>query len=374
MPCTDNCRQPSRRAAHAARLSRPAQAPCAAHRRRAGPPAPAPRARSDGQSGPGTPPTLKGAGAFLETIEASLRSLHEAVQALRDTLERQQAECAPLQPAAAVGRGPAGVDPAEQSPLRFFFLGQFKISLGEHSLPSRHFGKGWSIMKYLASQPHQPVHRDVLIEQFWPQVEPRAANNRLRVAMHHLRHCYEDSCPGYLPEECIVFRDGCYFLNPQLRLWTDVGAFRSAWLSGLEEERRGNPAAAMALYRRAEWLYQGDFLEEDRYEEWALVLREELKNIYLTILDKLALHDFHNGDLSGAAERWRKLLARDAWREDIYRHLMRCYSKCGQRNLALYWYDRCREVLRSQLDLEPEPETVALNKLIRRGEELGAEP
>ena len=47
---------------------------------------------------------------------------------------------------------------------------------------------------------------------------------------------------------------------------------------------------------------------------------------------------------------------------------MRCYSRQGQRNLALRQYHLCVEALARVLDVSPMGETVALYHQIRRGE------
>ena len=39
-------------------------------------------------------------------------------------------------------------------------------------------------------------------------------------------------------------------------------------------ERRGELVSAMREYRAAEALYQGEFLEEDRYEDWLVPQRQ----------------------------------------------------------------------------------------------------
>ena len=147
-------------------------------------------------------------------------------------------------------------------------------------------------------------------------------------------------------------------------------AFRGNWQAGLRLERSGSLAEAISFYQQAVQLYRGDFLEEDLFEEWTLALREELRDTYLTALDKLSHYWFQAGQLERAVEGWKRIIATDAWREDAYRHLMVCYSRSGQREQALYWYNQCVHVLRDQLDLPPTAETVALCECIRTGERV----
>jgi DNA-binding SARP family transcriptional activator len=150
----------------------------------------------------------------------------------------------------------------------------------------------------------------------------------------------------------------------------DVEAFEHAWRAGVHLERAGQLAAAIPFYTQAEALYLGDFLEQDQPEEWTLVRREHLKDTYLTILDKLSRHSWQTGHIEAAIEGWRKLLAKDPWREDAYRHLMACLAATGNRGLSLRWYGVCVQVLKDQLGIEPEPETMELFARIRAGSDI----
>ena len=73
-----------------------------------------------------------------------------------------------------------------------------------------------------------------------------------------------------------------------------------------------------------------------------------------------------------AIEKWKKIIDKDACREDAYRHLISFYAERGQRALALRWYEACATALREQLGVEPEPATLALYKQLHRREKLAA--
>jgi DNA-binding SARP family transcriptional activator len=255
--------------------------------------------------------------------------------------------------------------------LRLFCLGPFEVYLGEECIPLRRMSKGRTILQFLASRPRQPVLRDVLLEALWPEDDPDVANNRLKVAMHHLRQNRAAGDAEGEHGEYVIFRDGCYMFSPHLPVWTDVEAFEAAWKTGARLERSGRPEQAIPFFEQAEALYRGDYFEDDRFEEWMLVRREELKETYLRILDKLSHFWLRQGVLESAIDGWKKILVKDPWREDVYRHLMVCFARNGQRGLALHWYDVCVQVLEKELQLAPEPETITLYNRIRRGEPVG---
>jgi DNA-binding SARP family transcriptional activator len=328
---------------------------------------PAVPAGSDTNEGP--PTSLGAAVDLLHSIELHMRSARALVRELSTQLHDQPTDPADRS-AAPTDAGSAAGGPAR---LRLRCLGPFEAYWGDEPILRRPAGKGRTILKYLAARPRQPVLRDVLLEVLWPEADPQVANNRLRVAMHHLRQACSTSARRGLGE-CVVFRDGCYAFNGRLEVWTDVEAFEAAWQAGARLERAGRIAEAVLCYDQAESLYRGDYLEEDPFEEWTLLRREELRGIYLTILGKLSDHWLRSGDLERAMAGWNTILARDPCREDAYRQLMLCSARVGQRSAALRWYDLCAQVLREQLRLAPEPETAELYRRIRAGEEVGARP
>jgi hypothetical protein len=55
----------------------------------------------------------------------------------------------------------------------------------------------------------------------------------------------------------------------------DVDEFLATARAGLAASARGEADQALALLTSAEVAYAGDFLEEDRYEDWAVALRDE---------------------------------------------------------------------------------------------------
>ncbi|MBN1399974.1 MAG: winged helix-turn-helix domain-containing protein [Anaerolineae bacterium] len=258
---------------------------------------------------------------------------------------------------------------AEQG-LRIRCFGQFEVSVGARPIPLDRSGKGYSILKYLAVHSGKPVQRDVLLATLWPDTDSATANNRLKGAVYRLRRLLSGDERTDQSEQYIIFRNGCYLLESNPTVWVDIKAFEGAWLVGSRLERAGQLAQAIPYYVRAEALYGDDLLKDDLSEEWALVLREHFRDTYLTILDKLSRYWLRTGHLDQALDGWKKILARDPWREDAYRHLMACLAESGNRALALRWYELCLHVLNEQIGIDPEPETVELYESICAGQEV----
>jgi LuxR family maltose regulon positive regulatory protein len=295
--------------------------------------------------------------ALIHQLSSHLQQQSEALG-----IASQSIMASPHGPAPQLQRNkPNGVQ------LRIYCFGPLQVYRRDEYINLRRTGKGLAILKFLALRPHQPVQRDILLEAIWPGTEPSIARNRLKVAMHHLRHAFVTHECDPRCEGCVILRDGCYLFNPEIEVWTDAGAFESAVQSALRLERSGEPLRAIPLYLQAESLYRGDLLEEDLYEEWTLLRREELKDAYLTILDKLSRYWLSVGKEEDAMEGWKRILAKDPWREDIYRRLMALNARRGQRGLALRWYAMCTRTLQTQLSVAPEAETIALHERILAG-------
>jgi DNA-binding SARP family transcriptional activator len=133
--------------------------------------------------------------------------------------------------------------------------------------------------------------------------------------------------------------------------------------------RRGRVGAdldaeqAQALHSAA-GLYHGDLLE-GWYHDWCLYERERLQNLYLSILDKLADYSEACGEHEAGLAYGALSLRYDGARERTHRRLMRLHYLAGERTAALRQYDRCVEVLRSELAVAPAARTVALYEQIR---------
>jgi DNA-binding SARP family transcriptional activator len=248
-------------------------------------------------------------------------------------------------------------------PVAVHMLGGFSMTIGDLTvkLPA---SRGLSLLKYLLLHHKQNIPREVLMDIFWPDAEPETARNNLNVAMHSLRKALRTVI--FLP--VIVFEDGAYGLEPNLQVWLDVEEFEKCAKAGQRLEARDQLTAAVAEYEAAISLYQGDFLEQNPYEEWTIVDRERLRVAYLDTLDHLSQIYFGQERYASCITVCQLILTRDRCREDAYCLLMRCYSRQGQYHLALRQYQMCVEALEAELEVEPSPETRQIYERVRQRE------
>jgi DNA-binding SARP family transcriptional activator len=259
----------------------------------------------------------------------------------------------------------APVDARPAAPtLAVHLLGRFRVSLDGVPVDDWPSGRGRSLLKYLLTHRDPWPQREVLMEVFWPDSPPAAARNSLHVAVHGLRRALRAATDVPV----IVLQDGAYRLAPDVRLWLDVDEFERHLASGRRLEAAGEQTGAIAEYELAASLYQGDLLADDPYEEWPALSREHLWLTHLDLLDRLSRLYFGRGRYAASAAICRRMIERDACREDAHQRLIRCYSRQGQRHLALRQFHAFARALRAELDLDPAPATVRLHEAVRRHE------
>jgi DNA-binding SARP family transcriptional activator len=157
-----------------------------------------------------------------------------------------------------------------------------------------------------------------------------------------------------------VVRDrSLYGLRPGADLWLDAEAFEELVAEG-DRLFDQNPAQGICHYQKAIALYQGDYLEDCLYEEWASEERERLLTLYLRTADRLARTLVDQGAWEEAIDVCRSILARDDCWEQAYRLIMVSYVRLGNRAQALRAYQRCTECLQEELAIEPSQMTVEL--------------
>jgi DNA-binding SARP family transcriptional activator len=249
-------------------------------------------------------------------------------------------------------------------------LGRFEVRTALRKVEHWHSVKAKSIFQYLLTRPRETTGKETLMETLWPDCNPQAAANNLKAAIHNLRITLNSLlCEGENPQY-VLFLQGGYRINPEVNLWVDVEEFEKCWVSGRHLEKEHKMTEAIFEYEKAEALYSGDYLEDEPYEEWTLLRRETLKDTYLIILSKLADGCMASGDYESCIHYSQKILAKDRCREDAYRRLMCCYYKLGQRNRSLRWYEIGNQTIRTELDTQPDNDTVELYNRILREEEI----
>jgi DNA-binding SARP family transcriptional activator len=274
---------------------------------------------------------------------------------------RPLAVTAPLAPQGRSAETRRGGAPAG---LAVHLLGPLCVAVDDVPVGDWPSARCRSLFGYLLTHREPWPLREVLMEVFWPDSSPEASRNSLNVAIHGLRRTLRTVTA--MP--VILHSGGAYGIHPDLQLWLDVEEFESRVENGRRREEAGDADRATREYESADGLYRGDFLGDDRYEEWAALIRDHLRLAHLDALSRLSNLHFSAGRYAACGTLCQRIIECDPCREDAHRRLMRCYSRQGQPHLALMQYRACVQELMAELSVDADPATASLHDQIRRHE------
>ena len=233
--------------------------------------------------------------------------------------------------------------------VRIRVLGGFGVDRGGLPVDGRvwRLRKARTVVKMLALAPEQRLHRDVLLEALWPDRAPVSAVNNLHQALHVARRVLAGDEPS---NGLLELRDDFVVLLADGLVEVDVRTFER--LAAV-----GRASGDLADLRAAVGAYAGDLLPEDRFEDWAVGPREELRVTFCDLLVDLADAAAEAGHEVEALDALQRALAIDPLQERAVRSVMLRHAAMGRSSEALAQYERLRGELRTTYGTDPDPET-----------------
>ncbi len=248
----------------------------------------------------------------------------------------------------------------DKSELRIHLFGAPLIQHGGQAV-TFDTSRAVALLAYLTVCPGRHS-RERVSGLIWPDYTQDRAFANLRRTLWSVRRT--------LGEGCVV--SSTEFVELDGDVWTDVGEFHSSL-----KRIASYPAHSVSLkseLMRAVSLYSGDFLSEFRtevsveFDQWCSFEREALRRAHADTLSRLVELCAQEGEIDAAIDYAHRIVALDHLDESAHRELMRLYASVGRRNAALRQFETCRKLLRAEIDVEPEPETVACADKIRTGQ------
>jgi len=271
-----------------------------------------------------------------ETLEELLRDRDARVrQAARATWQR-----ATRRPRAAI---------------RITSLGYLRVQRDGVAVPESAFSRQSArTLLALLLAAEQPLHREQVAEILWPKLGPGRSAGALRSALYDLRRALEpELAAGDSSSLVAVDTEMLAIVLDEQDSW-DVRDFIRLVEGGEPDE---TPERAIARLGAAEALYQGPFLAEWPYADWAAARRAELLDAHVRAEERLAGAFAAAGRAEDAIARYRRLLLVEPDREGWHRGLMSAFAAAGERALALRQYHSCRTRLRRTQGVEPSEQT-----------------
>lgn len=213
-------------------------------------------------------------------------------------------------------------------------LGRFVVRIDDREIPAADWrrDRAAALVKLLAVTPQHRLHREQVMEAFWPDLDSELASANFRKAVHFARKVLDAHELISVSKEIVSLSDG-------IDLVIDAGRFEAAAKVALLSGDARQCAEAADLYR-------GPLLPDDRYVEWLDAPRERLQQLYVKVL--------RTGRL------WSQLIALDPTDEEAQCALMQAALDAGNRNEAIRLFDQLRERLRIELGVGPSPAAIGI--------------
>src|SRR5215471_11520935 len=264
--------------------------------------------------------------------------------------------------------------PREEQNMCQLQLSLFGVPIVKHGEKILTFStrKALALLVYLAVE--GGAHgRKTLSESFWPELDAEHGRAALRATLFELRKLLEGSHGPGERTHLLVERDTIGFdLDSSLIL--DLSLVESASKQvgrGIEPLEGLTLESLMSQLEQATRLVRGPFMagftlrDSQFFDDWTRQQREYLHLRVNQLFDALSMLYERAGDGARAIDSVNRWLSFDPLNEEGYRRLMRLRFSQGDRAGALRAYANGRAVLADQLQVELEPETVALAKRIR---------
>lgn len=189
-----------------------------------------------------------------------------------------------------------------------------------------------ALVKLLAVTPSHRIHREQVMDLFWPEADSEVAGAALRKAVHFARKS--------LGQNDLLGTSGdTIALAPQADLVIDAKVFETAASAALRHPTAEVCAAAADHYR-------GTLLPDDLYVDWLDASRAALAQRHLELLR--------------AGKLWQRLIAADPTDEPAQCALMQAALDGGNRAEAIRLFNQLRQSLQMEIGLGPSAQAVAL--------------
>lgn len=290
-----------------------------------------------------------GALARLQQMSSTRRELASAMRAALKRITERLARGAPAMPAPQASETP-----------RLTLFGPPRLAIDGRPIAASVWRsqRAFQVLVYFALHP-EGASRDELIELFWPGRRSRAARQNFHPTLSYLRSALPRA------QSAPIERSGeTYRLNRAYPMtcdaWEIERAFADAKLARDAQDRS-------TAFERAASLATAPFLQ-GFYGDWAVELqarmRDRLEKLHLALGDLAA----RRGDFDAAIDSFRRASELDEFRESTRLALMEALVRTSNRPAALAEYEKLKSRLRSELGVEPLPETDETVRRLLAGE------
>jgi DNA-binding SARP family transcriptional activator len=230
-------------------------------------------------------------------------------------------------------------------PLQINLLGGLKVKIGAQILSAAQFRQRRSgeLLGLLLLAPNHSMAFEEVAEALCPEQMFDSAKTVVHHATSTLRHLLEPDLPNKrFPSRYLEVEDGIIHLHLPPGSWLDINLFQ---VHHLAKE-----------WKKAIDLYQGDFLPEYRYLDWAVGPRETLAEQFRQALLFQAEASLANQDWHSALSYARRCISLEPWQERATEVVMRASAALNDTSSMLRYYRKLCKNLKNDLNIEPSQE------------------
>lgn len=239
------------------------------------------------------------------------------------------------QPSSANGNGHVAI-PALARPrmLDIRAFGPFTVEVdGEPVHLDRVKPRARAVLRFLAVRPGAAIHREVIQEALWPDVDGPTGARSLHVAVSALRGLLSEALGA--DSTRLIAREGDAYRLAVEPSQIDVGRFeRSIARARGARNGGGKVGAGTADFAEALGLYRGDLLPQDGPAEWAVERREHFRREAVAAATIVAEDALAEGDLDEAIRVCRRGLELDRFHDPLWRVLIASREMAGDTGAA----------------------------------------
>ena len=253
-------------------------------------------------------------------------------------------------------------------PLQIQCFGGFHVNKGEEPISAFNTDKVRALFIYLVTEAGQKFQRSHLAGLLWSDIPDEQAMHNLRQAISLLRKALKEE------GQSIIFADREQIgIHSGANLKADILDFTVLIEKAYRHHKNqhGLGTINIVALKKALQLYQNPFL--DRYqlnvsplfEEWLLITREKFDTMAVEGLAYLADYYERRDEKTSAILTLRKIIHIMPWDERAHYQLIQLLAEDGQWSAAQKQYASLVQYLKNDLDVSPDPKTVALFEQVR---------
>ena len=249
--------------------------------------------------------------------------------------------------------------------MRLVLFGPARLEIDGRPLPASAWRaqRAFQLLIYLAIHP-AGAHRDQLLEAFWPGRQLAAGRKNFHPTLSYIRSVLPDAGVPVLARDAERYR-----LDPRYPLSCDAWDFDRL----LEEERHApTTGTRRQVLDAAATLAALPYLD-GLYGDWADEAQTRMRDRVEQVLIRCGEAGMKDEDYESALTPLRRAVELDGFREQTRVAVIECLVRTGNRRAARVEYERLGSLLRTELDVDPLPETVSQITALLGGA-LGSRP